>query len=102
MDDVTQQNATLVEESATATRAMHEQAQALAELVALFRVDAGTRPLIPATAAQPALPPVRQAAAASGPAARPVSKPAPRAPTAGSAAKPARKAATVDADWEEF
>jgi hypothetical protein len=99
---VTQQNAALVDESATATRAMHEQAQALAELVALFRVDAGTRPPAPA-AAQPALPPVRQAtAAASKPASRPTSRPAPRAPVAGSAAKPARKAATVDADWEEF
>jgi methyl-accepting chemotaxis protein len=98
MDGVTQQNAALVEESATATRAMLEQAQALAELVALFRVDAGTRPPVPAAAAQPALPPVRQATAASKPAAKPTSRPAPAA----SASKPARKAATVDADWEEF
>jgi methyl-accepting chemotaxis protein len=101
MDGVTQQNAALVEESATATRTMHEQAQALAELVALFRVDAGPRPPAPAAAAKPALPPARQATAASRPAARPASRPAPRAPTA-DAAKPTRKAATVDADWEEF
>jgi methyl-accepting chemotaxis protein len=105
MDGVTQQNAALVEKSANATRAMHEQALALAELVALFRVDAGTPPATRATsttAAQPALPPARQAAPASRPAPGPASRPAPRTP-ATRPAQPARKTtATVDADWEEF
>jgi len=104
MDGVTQQNAALVEKSAAATRAMHEQAQALAELVALFRVDAGTRPATPVTsiaAAQPALPPARRAAPVSRSASRPASRPAPSTPATGPA-QPARKAATVDAEWEEF
>jgi methyl-accepting chemotaxis protein len=106
MDGVTQQNAALVEKSATATRTMHEQALALAELVALFRVDAGKRPAPHATATttatQPALPPARQAAPASRPAPGPVSRPAPRAP-ATRPTQPAHKTtATVDADWEEF
>jgi methyl-accepting chemotaxis protein len=91
MDGVTQQNAALVEESAAATRAMHEQAQALAELVAQFRVDAKSRPV---ATANPALPPARRTAPAPA-----APKPARKPPTAA----PARKAAaTVDADWEEF
>jgi len=105
MDGVTQQNAALVEKSANATRAMHEQAQALAELVALFRVDAGTRPATRATstiAAQPALPPARQAAPASRPAPGSVSRPAPRAPATRPAQPVRQTTATVDADWEEF
>jgi methyl-accepting chemotaxis protein len=97
MDGVTQQNAALVEESAAATRTMHEQAQALAELVALFRVETKPRPQ---AAAKPALPAARRAAPAPAPAPKPAAaKPARKA----TAAAPARKAATtVDADWQEF
>jgi methyl-accepting chemotaxis protein len=39
MDDVTQQNAALVEESAAAAQSMQEQAEALARLVGFFRLD---------------------------------------------------------------
>jgi methyl-accepting chemotaxis protein len=117
MDGVTQQNAALVEGSAAATRTMHEQAQALAELVALFRVDAAspsTRPAAPAkAAAKPALPPVRPTAAASPTrsAAKPATRPVTRPAAAAGATQQARKAAatpagpaaaTVDGDWEEF
>jgi methyl-accepting chemotaxis protein len=95
MDGVTQQNAALVEASAAAARSMHEQAQALAELVELFRVEAKPRP---AAAAKPALPPARRAAPKPAPVTRPAAKPARKATAA-----PVRKApATVDAEWEEF
>jgi methyl-accepting chemotaxis protein len=95
MDGVTQQNAALVEASAAAARSMHEQAQALAELVELFRVEAKPRP---AAVAKPALPPARRAAPKPASVARPAAKPARKA-----AAAPVRKApATVDAEWEEF
>ncbi|MFS2133067.1 methyl-accepting chemotaxis protein [Telluria sp. Tellsp131] len=89
MDGVTQQTAALVEESAAATRAMHEQAQALAGLVEVFRVQAKSQ-----AAPKPALPPARRAApaAAPAPAARPARKPATVRKTP----------ATVEADWEEF
>ncbi|MFS2025763.1 methyl-accepting chemotaxis protein [Massilia sp. CT11-137] len=89
MDGVTQQNAALVEESAAATRAMHEQAQALAGLVEVFRVQAKSQ-----AAPKPALPPAPRAApaAAPAPAARPARKPATVRKTP----------ATVEADWEEF
>ncbi len=40
MDDVTRQNASLVEESAAAAASLREQADALAQLVSTFRLDA--------------------------------------------------------------
>ena len=40
-DDVTQQNAALVEEAAAAAESLEEQAQTLAETVAQFRLDSG-------------------------------------------------------------
>ncbi len=40
MDEVTQQNAALVEEAAAASRAMQEQAMAMQRHVAYFRLDA--------------------------------------------------------------
>ena len=100
MDGVTQQNAALVEQSAAAARAMHEQARALAELVALFHVDGRARPAAP----KPALPPAHRTVPAPTPASAPTAMkrvrpaPAPAAPRT-----PARKAAaTADADWEAF
>ncbi|SAI37907.1 methyl-accepting chemotaxis protein (pseudogene) [Bordetella ansorpii] len=41
MDEVTQQNAALVEEAAAAAGSLQEQAQRLAEAVAVFRINAG-------------------------------------------------------------
>lgn len=40
MDDVTQQNAALVEEAAAASRSLQEQASALAQIVSIFKLDA--------------------------------------------------------------
>jgi methyl-accepting chemotaxis protein len=45
MDDVTQQNAALVEEAAAAAESMEEQAQILSASVANFKVDNGASPL---------------------------------------------------------
>ncbi|TFW07021.1 HAMP domain-containing protein [Oxalobacteraceae bacterium OM1] len=53
MDSVTQQNAALVEEAAAASNAMQQQADRLAEAVALFRVD-GSAVASQASAAAPA------------------------------------------------
>ncbi len=44
MDNVTQQNAALVEQSAAAAGALQEQADALAQLVSTFKLDAATNP----------------------------------------------------------
>jgi methyl-accepting chemotaxis protein len=43
MDEVTQQNAALVEEAAAAAEALEEQAQTLAETVAQFRLESDIR-----------------------------------------------------------
>ena len=86
MDDVTQQNAALVEQAAAASQAMQDQAARLAEAVAVFRLDGGA----------PAAAPTR--AMTSAPAPR-LSKPVAKAP-----ARPQATAAKVSAesDWEAF
>ncbi len=123
LDQMTQQNAALVEESAAAADSMKHQAQRLAEVVSTFRLgdDAGAPPLS-APRASPATPPaapVRKPAAA--PAAVPtLTSPVPpvrppaheqvaeqaiaaarSASLAGPAAAP-RAAPPADDDWESF
>jgi methyl-accepting chemotaxis protein len=51
MDQVTQQNASLVEEAAAAAEAMQDQAAKLAQVVAVFRLDAAAPALSSAVAA---------------------------------------------------
>ncbi len=99
LDQVTQQNAALVEESAAAADSLRTQAQQLAQAVAYFQIaqGAGDRP-----AAVPA--PVRRPALAPRPAVvrpAPVSAAAPAAKAAAPAA--AAPAATAgDDDWTNF
>jgi len=56
MDQVTQQNASLVEEAAAAAESMQEQSARLAHVVSVFRLDAATPagPSVPATQRPPA------------------------------------------------
>jgi methyl-accepting chemotaxis protein len=91
MDEVTQQNAALVEEAAAAAGSMQEQAAALAALVSTFKLARDSAAAAPAA-------PVRQAARSAPLApARPATK---RAPA------PALRSAAVSngaaEDWEEF
>jgi methyl-accepting chemotaxis protein len=108
MDGMSQEYAALVEESAAATRAMHEQAAALEELVARFDVDAhaGTAPRTPATPPAPSAPARRAlpAALAPKPTAKTAAKTAStaRAPAPPASPKPAAAAAGAADDWEEF
>jgi methyl-accepting chemotaxis protein len=99
MDEVTQQNAALVEEASAAARSLEEQADGLANAVALFKLaEAKSSSLAAAASATPVI--------------RAVAKPAPRA-----AARPALKAAVsvqrngtngaphaqkADDQWAEF
>jgi methyl-accepting chemotaxis protein len=82
IDDVTQQNAALVEEAAAAAQSMRDQADLLAQAVSVFKL-----------ASQPAYapPPARKPAAAKA-----VAKPSPQRLPATTANAPA------GADWEEF
>jgi methyl-accepting chemotaxis protein len=87
MDEVTQQNAALVEEAAAAAESLEEQAQNLAVAVATFKVDEG---MAVAVRRAPAAAPARRAAPAKASSAKAPAK---------AVAKP--KAAS-DEEWEEF
>jgi methyl-accepting chemotaxis protein len=90
MDQVTQQNAALVEEAAASSHAMQEQAGQLAQLVSQFKLDE------------------RFVAAASGAKAAPVAKAAPAARQQRVAVQPAPRLAaratkrSVEDEWEQF
>ncbi|KQW44591.1 MULTISPECIES: methyl-accepting chemotaxis protein [unclassified Roseateles] len=86
LDQVTQQNAALVEESAAAADSLRTQADLLVKAVATFKTaDMGGRPQAAAPAARPA--PARKAPT----------------PVRAAAARPAKAAALADGDgWEEL
>jgi methyl-accepting chemotaxis protein len=46
MDELTQQNSALVEENASAAKALEQQSQAMDERVSFFRVDAAPPPVV--------------------------------------------------------
>ncbi|WP_422843345.1 methyl-accepting chemotaxis protein [Acidovorax sp. M2(2025)] len=120
LDQMTQQNAALVEESAAAAQSLREQADHLAREVSRFKVNAASYGPAQAAIGAARASAARQAAApAAGPAARaPAAAPrlggtgAPTAPTVGGAGKKAaptpaapRQAAAAQAaedDWESF
>ncbi|MDH0901245.1 methyl-accepting chemotaxis protein [Comamonas aquatica] len=116
LDQMTQQNAALVEESSAAAMSMNEQAQRLAQVVAVFNVGQvgmpSPRPLAASrpglnVARTPSVAPVRQAPApAPAPALRPQAAPLPL-PLPGAAVKAGghvpNPPASADAGaWEDF
>ncbi|MBL8258369.1 MAG: methyl-accepting chemotaxis protein, partial [Candidatus Competibacteraceae bacterium] len=105
MDQTTQQNAALVEETAAASQAMGEQAQELQRLMAFFKLD-GLAPSAGAPAAPPT-PAKPHAALRPVPAANPrptAAKPAAPKPRPAARPAPAEKkaVAAVSEEWEEF
>ena len=95
MDDVTQQNAALVEEAAAAAQAMQDQVHSLNQLVSVFRLDSGDakRRAVPIPApARPAPQLTLHRGAARQVAARPAAQ---------QAARTMASAAPKD-DWVEF
>ena len=84
MDEVTQQNAALVEEAAAASESMDEQARGLQKLIAFFTTDESGMNSAPMAAAPVASAPRARAAA-------PRRAPAPKPASPGN-----------DAEWEEF
>jgi len=113
LDQMTQQNAALVEESAAAAESLKDQAQRLTEAVKVFRVEGLQTsmatstyvPVKPAPVALAAKPrPPAQVQAAARPVARKPLPPAPSKP-APVAAKPALAVASKgsdEGDWESF
>ncbi|MBN9338640.1 MAG: HAMP domain-containing protein [Comamonadaceae bacterium] len=125
LDQMTQQNAALVEESSAAATAMHDQARRLAEVVSVFNVGAGAavRAAAPvrAPASAPAPVPARVPAAprakaptpavakSKAPAAprqvaasKPQAKPAPQLAAAPAKAPAPRPSAAAEDEWESF
>ncbi|MGJ9419519.1 methyl-accepting chemotaxis protein [Massilia sp. CMS3.1] len=95
MDQVTQQNAALVEEAAAASASMQEQAANLTRAVGVFQVGGGEL-AVPAGAPR---------ARAAAPLAPRTALARPAAPAAAAVRKPAAKqakAATNEAEWEAF
>ena len=93
MDEVTQQNAALVEEAAAASQSMQDQAGELAHVVGFFKTGNHV-------ASATKLAPVRTAPAAPA-IARPAAKPAPARKAVADA--PARRSnAAAESEWEEF
>jgi methyl-accepting chemotaxis protein len=96
LDQMTQQNAALVEESAAAADSMKQQAERLAEVVSAFQLGAET------TSVAVARPPVAKhefAAHAVIQTARDTSRDRPALPAR---AEPAGRPAKSDSDWESF
>jgi methyl-accepting chemotaxis protein len=123
LDQMTQQNAALVEQSAAAAESLKDQAMKLAQVVQVFRLSSADTPTLVAVAARPpakALPTPAQAPTRTAVAQRPaVHKPAaPTAmelkrpqlhrPAAAAASPPASQSSKAtasagdDGDWESF
>jgi methyl-accepting chemotaxis protein-1 (serine sensor receptor) len=107
MDEMTQQNAALVEQAAAAAQSMQDQAAALAKAVAIFKLKQGktpgaarlAAPRRPAIAAKPAASTAVKPLPSSRPAPQQVAaKPAAAAPKI---AKPVNASGSND-EWEEF
>jgi len=100
MDQVTQQNAALVEQAAAAAGSLQEQAARLAQVVSVFKLDANAVAAAPKTAAPPRnITPQRPVIAATQSSARD-DKPKARA-IAASQPRPAAIKENPD-DWETF
>ncbi|MBV5290991.1 MAG: MCP four helix bundle domain-containing protein [Curvibacter lanceolatus] len=107
LDQMTQQNAALVEQSAAAAQSLREQAEQLAQVVGTFKVAGQAASLAPLRSAparapniqvpQPAKPLARSAPAPALSAAKTAKAPAPAAPRIASA-----PAGGAQDDWESF
>jgi len=112
LDQMTQQNAALVEESAAAAESLREQSGRMAEAISVFKLGGGSghRAVSPVRAA-PAPKPVAAAPKSAAPAVKkptgapvvrkPAAAPVAAAPTPRPAPAPA-PAAADDGDWETF
>ncbi|MEN5423390.1 methyl-accepting chemotaxis protein [Comamonas aquatica] len=104
LDQMTQQNAALVEESSAAAKAMHEQAQRLMQTMAVFQVGAlttaGQAMTAPPATSTPVPQVVARAPVATAPTVR--APAAPKVVVAPRAVASAKPAASPDDDWETF
>jgi len=114
MDEVTQQNAALVEQASAAAQSLEEQARQLKDAVSIFRTDGSAQPAAtsrgnPERAGselrRPSLAAVKRPAVARSTGARPAARkidPAPRSAVERKVSNAKPVAATADSDWETF
>ena len=104
LDQMTQQNAALVEESSAAAQAMHEQAQRLMQTMAVFQVGASTAAGQAMTAPPFTSTPTPQVAARAPVAPAPTVRApaAPKAVVAPRTVASSKPAVSPDSDWETF
>ncbi|MBM7333792.1 MAG: methyl-accepting chemotaxis protein [Alcanivorax sp.] len=103
MDEVTQQNASLVEEASAAAASLEEQAKRLEQAVAIFRLSEDQHEVAPVMT--PDAVPLVEELDEEPEAREPAPAAAPRAPRAASqpaAREPSREPVTTEDDWEEF
>jgi methyl-accepting chemotaxis protein len=103
MDEMTQQNSALVEESAAASRTLQEQAQNLHERMSLFTVD-GSRAAERRSPPEERKRPSKPAAASKPPSSKPNGTPPRKVASAGVARMQAdlQSAFEGDSEWKEF
>ena len=111
LDQMTQQNAALVEQSAAAAESLKDQAVRLAQVVGTFRIDGSNAPAAapaPAPAPAPARPvaatrpgPANSRAPAAKAPTSAAAKPAP-SPAPAPSPRPAAAVAAADDEWETF
>ena len=101
MDEMTQQNAALVEEAAAAAESMQEQAHKLATAVSIFKLNGDAEHAAGSLVSKPTRASAQTARTA---AVRPARAPVQQAPRAAVTAPPRQKklAAAATDDWEEF
>ncbi|MBB2926907.1 methyl-accepting chemotaxis protein [Paraburkholderia silvatlantica] len=115
MDEVTQQNAALVEEASAAAQSMAAQSNGLRDVVTVFRVGAQAEPTVTSAVAAPAQraravrpvtpltrPAPSPAKATQSTPARKAANAAPAAPAKAALASPVAAASNETADWETF
>jgi methyl-accepting chemotaxis protein len=97
MDQMTQQNAALVEESAAASRTLQEEAQTMYDRMSAFSVDDGVRPDVKTAPARSGARKVQGKSVTAGSPSKPVQGRASKA-TNGAAYQPQ----PADLEWREF
>jgi len=100
MDDVTQQNAALVEEASAAAQALTEQASNLTQLISRYRVGEGSSAEAPRPAARPAQPHTAAPAVERRAPTRPLT--GKKRPVVVSTATPAGAAGAAAEEWKDF
>jgi methyl-accepting chemotaxis protein len=98
MDQVTQQNAALVEQAAAASGAMQDQAAQLAQTVSVFKLDGAIAPATPL----PVVPPGARAAARAVAPQRAAAQPRQVAAPPATLRRPPAAAGNGSPEWEEF